>query len=173
MTSLVRRLVKRPWAPSFDPIVRDAMLAIARSRRRDNAPSRAATDALYRRGNAVRPLLLGHRGAMARAPENTLGSFQAAVDDGGDGVELDVQLSADAVPVVLHDDLLDRTTNLVGKPIRFGADELDDADAGSWFANGAWKPREKIPRLDEVFARIGRGNVVNVELKGPTPLTLG
>ncbi len=170
MTSLVRRLVKRPWAPQLDPIVRDAMLTVARARRREHPASQAATEALYRRCGSVRPLLLGHRGAMARAPENTLGAFRAAVDDGADGFELDVQLTADGVPVVLHDDTLDRTTDLSGKPIRYAADELDDADAGSWLPG--W-PREKVPRLAEVFDALGAGHVVNVELKGPTPLTLG
>jgi glycerophosphoryl diester phosphodiesterase len=72
---------------------------------------------------------------------------------------------------VLHDDTLDRTTNLRGKPLRFAADELDEADAGSWFEG--WKQPEKVPRLDEVLAGVGARNVVNVELKGPTPYSLG
>ena len=107
---------------------------------------------------------------MARAPENTLGAFNAAIADGADGIELDTQLTADAVAIVLHDDTLDRTTNLKGSPIRRSADELDDADAGTWF--GAWG-KEKVPRLTEVFAALPAGSIINVELKGPTPLSLG
>ncbi|OGQ13990.1 MAG: hypothetical protein A2138_17565 [Deltaproteobacteria bacterium RBG_16_71_12] len=118
----------------------------------------------------MRPLVLGHRGASARAPENTLGAFAAALDDGGDGVELDVQLTADAVPVALHDGTLDRTTDLAGSPIRHEARELDHADAGSWFRG--WG-REKVPRLAEVLASVPARTVVNVELKGPTPRVLG
>lgn len=174
-SSLVRRLVKQPWLTTLDPLVREAALTIATARRGAGPrPSSAATDALYRRGdpsNAPRALLLGHRGAMARAPENTLGAFRAAIDDGGDGVELDVQLTADAVPVVLHDDTLDRTTTLRGHPIRFEASELDACDAGSWFPG--WTDDEKVPRLAEVFQLLPASSVVNVELKGPTPLTLG
>lgn len=113
-----------------------------------------------------RPLLLGHRGAMAVAPENTLGAFRRAVDDGGDGVELDVQLSRDDVPIVLHDDTLDRTTDGRGLPIELSADELARLDAGSWFPG--WG-REKVPTLDEVLAALPDGAVCNVELKGPTP----
>ena len=169
MTSLVRRLVKQPWLTALDPLVREAALTIATARRGTRPrPSSAATEALYR---GRRPLLLGHRGAMARAPENTLGAFRAALDDGGDGVELDVQLTADAVPIVLHDDTLDRTTSLTGYPIRFEASELDDCDAASWFPG--WTSPEKVPRLDEVFRAMPKGSVVNVELKGPTPRTLG
>lgn len=172
--SIVRRLVRQPWLSSWDPLVREAALTVARARRRQAPPSQRNTDALYVRpgkdGDVVRPILLGHRGAMARAPENTLGAFRAAMDDGGDGVELDTQLSADAVPIVLHDDTLDRTTDLKGLPIRYAADELDHADAGTWF--GTWG-HEKIPRLDEVFRALPAGSVINVELKGPTPLTLG
>lgn len=169
-----RRIVRGPLVPTFDPVVRGAALAVTAARRRGNAGAKAATAALARiyhdgSGNA-RPLLLGHRGAMARAPENTLGSFRAAMADGGDGVELDVQLSGDAVPIVLHDDTLDRTTSLRGLPIRHAAEELDSADAGSWFYG--WRS-EKVPRLAEVFEALPESAVINVELKGPTPLDLG
>jgi glycerophosphoryl diester phosphodiesterase len=161
---IVRRVVKEPWLSALDPLVRDASLKLTRIAGMHRA-SRAASDAM------PTPMLLGHRGAMARAPENTLGAFRAALDDGAHGVELDVQLSADAVPVVLHDDTLDRTTSLTGYPIRYEASELDTCDAGSWFTG--WQKREKVPRLDEVFRALPKGTVVNVELKGPTPLSLG
>jgi glycerophosphoryl diester phosphodiesterase len=168
---LVRRLVRAPWLPGLDPLIREAALVAAAVRRRNPPRSTEATHALYQRGRSRRPILLGHRGAMARAaPENTLGAFRAAMDDGADGVELDVQLTGDAVPIVLHDDTLDRTTTLQGEPLRHAADELDEADAGTWF--GSWG-REKVPRLAEVFEALPEGSVINVELKGPTPLSLG
>lgn len=169
----VRRLVRGPLVPALDPMVRDVVLSLAAARRSRAAPSAGATAALYTPRGApgpARPLLFGHRGAMARAPENTLGAFRAAFDDGGDGVELDVQLSGDAVPIVLHDDTLDRTTNLRGLPLRHAAEELDHADAGSWFHG--WQS-EKVPRLDEVLRAAPDGAVINVELKGPTPMDLG
>ena len=107
---------------------------------------------------------------MARAPENTLGAFAAAYADGGDGVELDTQLSKDDVPIVLHDDTLDRTSVLHGSPRAFLASELDRADVGTWFTHAdVPAPREKVPRLDEVLKAAPDGAVVNVELKGPTP----
>lgn len=59
----------------------------------------------------TRPLLLGHRGAPFDAPENTIASFQMALDAGADGVELDVQLSGDGIPAVIHDETLERTTD--------------------------------------------------------------
>ena len=55
------------------------------------------------------PLIIGHRGAHARAPENTLGAFKMALDAGADGIEFDVHLARDGVPVVIHDATLKRT----------------------------------------------------------------
>ncbi len=55
------------------------------------------------------PLILGHRGASALAPENTIAAFARAMHDGADGVEFDVRLSRDQVPVVIHDSTLKRT----------------------------------------------------------------
>ncbi len=117
------------------------------------------------------PLILGHRGAMARAPENTLGAFEAAIVDGAHGVELDTTLSGDSVPIVLHDDTLDRTTNVNGKPTDYDADELGAIDAAADFPG--WHRREKVPRLDEVFRAMPDGAVVNVELKGPSAPWVG
>lgn len=162
----MRRALGGPWLRALDPL----LIELATSAARAHGPARDRLEGWYRRGDSTRPLVLGHRGASARAPENTLGAFSAAMVDGGDGVELDVQLTADAVPVVLHDDTLDRTTNLRGSPIRHEARELDEADAGSWF--GGWG-KEKVPRLAEVLANMPAGAVVNVELKGPTPRVLG
>jgi glycerophosphoryl diester phosphodiesterase len=163
----------------LDGLFRQAALqAVAARRAADPSLPRAAKralDAFYVDGQ---PLLLGHRGAMARAPENTLGAFRAALADGADGVELDVTLSGDSVPVVIHDDTVDRTTNVMGKPSDFDADELAAVDAGSWF-DPAWRS-EGVPRLAEVFTMMPHdmrghavGAVVNVELKGPSPAYVG
>ncbi len=117
-------------------------------------------DRLYR---SRQPLVFGHRGASASAPENTLPAFQAAIEQGADGVELDVQLSADGVPVVIHDDTVDRTTDGHGRVTGLSLAELRALDAGRFRGNAFAGTR--IPTLDEVF-ELARGHLlVNVELK--------
>ncbi len=109
------------------------------------------------------PLVFGHRGASASAPENTLPAFQAALDQGADGVELDVQLTADGVPVVIHDDTVDRTTDGRGPVAARTLEELKRLDAGARF--GAAFAGTRVPTLGEVF-ELARGRLlVNVELK--------
>lgn len=83
-----------------------------------------------------RPLILGHRGASAVAPENTLAAFARAICDGADGIEFDVRLSRDQVPVVIHDASLKRT-GLVDKLVgELTAEELQKIDVGHWFVKG-------------------------------------
>ncbi len=79
------------------------------------------------------PLIIGHRGASAHAPENTLAAFQMAVDVGADGVEFDVQLAKDGVPMVIHDDNLMRTGLRPERVADLTAKQLNKIDAGSWF----------------------------------------
>lgn len=84
------------------------------------------------RGIAV-PLIVGHRGASASAPENTLAAFERAIADGADGLEFDVRLAKDGVAVVIHDETLLRTA---GKQVRvadLASDALRRANVGSWF----------------------------------------
>lgn len=80
-----------------------------------------------------RPLIIGHRGAAGEAPENTLAAFELALDQGADGVEFDVHLTADGVPVVIHDFRLERTTSGRGRVRRHTLAQLRRLDAGSWF----------------------------------------
>ncbi len=113
-----------------------------------------------------RILNFGHRGASHDAPENTLAAFELAAHYGADGIELDVSLTADGVPIVIHDDTLDRTTDGSGDAGSFPLAEIKRLDAGRWF-----DPRfagEQIPTLDEVFEAVGRRLLINVELKGFT-----
>jgi glycerophosphoryl diester phosphodiesterase len=109
-----------------------------------------------------RPLVLGHRGASASAPENTLAAFRRALADGADGVELDVWRCATGEVVVIHDE---ETTRTCGE--RLGVPEASLAalrrlDAGSW--KGAGFRGERIPLLGEVLEALP-GAIVNVELK--------
>ena len=110
-----------------------------------------------------RPLRIAHRGASARAPENTLAAFAAAIQDGADAIELDVQRTEDGVPVVLHDPTLDRTTDGRGPLAATTLEALRRLDAGAWFA-----PRfrgERVPTLLEAL-ECARGRCgLNVELK--------
>ena len=104
------------------------------------------------------PLNIGHRGASGEAPENTLAAFELALRQGADGVEFDVQLSSDGVPMVIHDALLDRTTSARGRVCECRASALRRLDAGSWF-NRHFPSRARqryagarIPLLSEVLA---------------------
>ena len=81
----------------------------------------------------LRPLIIAHRGASALAPENTLAAFRRAIADGADGVEFDVRLSKDRVPVVIHDSTLGRTAGIKKRVADLTAEELSRLDAGSWF----------------------------------------
>ena len=111
------------------------------------------------------PLVFGHRGASAYAPENTLAAFRLALEQGADGIELDVILSADSVPVVIHDDTLDRTTSGHGPVSRLTLGELKRLAAGYPARFGAQFSAERIPTLAEVFETCGAQTVINIELK--------
>jgi glycerophosphoryl diester phosphodiesterase len=108
------------------------------------------------------PILFGHRGACAHAPENTLASFEMALQHGADAIELDAKMSVDNEVMVIHDQTVDRTTNGHGRVNELPLSTLRSLDAGSFF-----DPKfagEKIPTLDEVFERMGRRIYINVEL---------
>lgn len=81
----------------------------------------------------MKPLIIAHRGASTLAPENTLAAFQKAIDDGAEGIEFDVQLAKDGVPVVFHDFLLKRICRREGRVSDFTVAELQKFDAGTWF----------------------------------------
>lgn len=117
--------------------------------------------------------IVAHRGAPEDAPENTVPAFEEAVEAGADMVEVDVQLSADGVPFLFHDDTPERTTDVdevfpdrVEDPITsFTWDELQQLDAGTWFRGGFEGTR--IPSLDDVAAAVGPDVGVDIELKSP------
>jgi glycerophosphoryl diester phosphodiesterase len=112
---------------------------------------------------SARPEVIAHRGFSAIAPENTLRAFEEAIACGADRVELDVALTRDGVPVVIHDDLLDRTTDGRGPLCDIDWDALRRLDAGTWF--GAGFRGERVPSLDEVLdLTLGR-IPLNVEIK--------
>jgi len=77
--------------------------------------------------------IIGHRGASAIAPENTLAAFEQAIADGADGIEFDVRLARDGVPVVIHDATLKRTARRAGLIASLSSTELRQIDVGTWF----------------------------------------
>jgi glycerophosphoryl diester phosphodiesterase len=105
----------------------------------------------------AQPLIIGHRGASADAPENTIAAFTRALRDGADGIEFDVRLARDGVPVVIHDATLQRTGLMNGVIAELSSSQLKTIDVGSWFnhahPNGASAEyaRETVPTLAQVF----------------------
>lgn len=138
----------------------------------------------------------GHRGASGYAPENTMPAFEKALAIGADVIEFDVHLSRDGRVVVIHDDMLDRTTNGQGPVRQYAWEDLKKLDAGSWFdrKNEAVRlgqvevppgtrplpvPEEKfagttIPLLEEVLEWSTAVRMpVSIEIKAPWPFYHG
>ncbi|MFP4698544.1 MAG: glycerophosphodiester phosphodiesterase family protein [Eubacteriales bacterium] len=97
----------------------------------------------------MKPYIIAHRGASGIAPENTIVSFQKAIDQGAEGIELDVHLTKDEIPVVIHDETIDRTTDGSGYIKDFTFEELNRYDAGNYFDKKFMN--EKIPTLEQVL----------------------
>lgn len=116
-----------------------------------------------------RPLVFAHRGGAKLAPENTMTAIDNGMALGADGLEIDVQLSADGVPVVIHDQTLDRTTDRTGPVRDLRASELARVDAAFQFEiNGGHPFRGQgigVPILDDVLAKHPKTRVI-IEMKG-------
>lgn len=110
------------------------------------------------------PQIISHRGASAYAPENTIVAFKKAKLLGASMVEFDVMLSADQIPVVIHDENIKRTTDSKGRVIDFSLEQLQTFDAGRWFAR-KYKG-EQIPSFKMVLETLNTLQMcANVELK--------
>ncbi len=109
------------------------------------------------------PFIWAHRGTSARAPENTMAAFGLALEEGADGIELDIHLSQDGVPVVIHDETLARTTDGEGRVAEVSWFELRQLDAGRWFSDVY--AGEPIPELASVLKRFGGLVRLNLEVK--------
>lgn len=109
-------------------------------------------------------LIFAHRGSAGTHPENTMAAFEAAVKAGAEGLEIDIHLTKDGVPVVIHDDTVDRTTNGTGRVKDYTLEELKKLDAGSWF--NANFEGAVIPTLEEVLHWMSPTSLLlNIELK--------
>ena len=104
------------------------------------------------------PLCIAHRGASARAPENTLRAFECACALGADGIELDVQTTRDGIPVVFHDEDLGRLTGRAGRLADCSRDEIGRLRVGG----------EPIPSLQEALAFARSRMLVQIEIKKGT-----
>ncbi len=116
----------------------------------------------------ARPLVFAHRGGSALGPENTIAAFDRGMAAGADGIELDVHLSSDGVPVVHHDSTLDRTTNAAGPIGARTAAELARVDAAFHFAPAEGFPLRGqgvgIPTLADVLARYPVRTIVEMKM---------
>lgn len=93
-----------------------------------------------------KPLIIAHRGASALAPENTPAAFEKAISDGAEGIEFDIQLAKDGVPVVFHDYDLKRLGRREGNLSDFTSEELQNLDVGTWFnLKNPHRANEKFP----------------------------
>ena len=124
-------------------------------------------------------LVVAHRGAPAAAPENTMDAFRRAVEMGADAVELDVHLTADGMLVVMHDETVERTTDLTGSIASMTIEQIRVADVGFRFAaaDGSFPFRGKgltVPTFEEVLAWLpeGIGLVVEVKARAATAPTI-
>ncbi|WP_259126153.1 glycerophosphodiester phosphodiesterase [Leucobacter aridicollis] len=109
--------------------------------------------------------IISHRGAAALAPENTLAAMRIAFDQGVDFVEADLHLTADGVPVLMHDPTVDRTTTGTGPVANLTLAQIQGLDAGSWF-DGAFAG-ERVPTLEAFLDELAPTNSrALIELKG-------
>lgn len=106
--------------------------------------------------SADTPLIIAHRGASADLPENTLAAFALAAEQGADGIELDVQFSADNQIVIFHDATLERLTGSKRKVSQLSTAELKGIDLGM---------EQTIPTLDELLEMMGPRLLYNIEIK--------
>lgn len=102
--------------------------------------------------------IIAHRGACGHEPENTLASFKKAMQQGADAIEFDVHVLKSGELIVIHDHMVDRTTNGTGYVENFSLNDLRKLNAG----NG-----EKVPLLSEVFDLVDKKIPIHIELKGP------
>ena len=120
------------------------------------------------------PTVIGHRGSAGEAPENTLASFALGLETGAAILESDVHLTRDGVPVLLHDDAVDRTTDGCGRVAALSLAELRALDAGHRFSTDGGRTHPfrgrglRVPTLEEALAAFPEARF-NLELKEGLP----
>ena len=122
-------------------------------------------------GGMPQPLVIAHRGASADAPEHTIAAFELALDQGADGIEMDVHLSKDEHPIVIHDFTLERTSDGAGPVRERTVRELKRLDGGGW--RGRPFRGQRIQTLQEVLERFRDRTRFWIDLKGGSDLYPG
>jgi glycerophosphoryl diester phosphodiesterase len=117
---------------------------------------------------ADHPIVVAHRGASAEQPENTIEAFEAAIDAGADAVEFDVRLTADGVPVVMHDPYVDRTTDGSGSVEKLPIGEI--RELGIALPGGG---ATSVPTLEEALSCLTGRAAADVELKNDDYAPMG
>lgn len=139
----------------------------------DPAPVHAANmfETLHSPGETA--WVAGHRGGKDGAPENTVPAFELALASDADFIETDLQLTSDGVPVLMHDFMLDRTTNGSGPVWASTWKQVSALDAGSWY--DASFAGTRVPRLDDLLDLLAPSTKrLILELKGSwTPEQVG
>ena len=122
--------------------------------------------------NRPRPVIIGHRGAAGSAPENSLASFQQALEEGAQILESDIHVTSDGFPILLHDSTVDRTTNGTGEAHQLSLSEIQALDASANFsaasgvqAQTSFESPVRIPTLREAFEAFPNA-AFNLEIKG-------
>jgi glycerophosphoryl diester phosphodiesterase len=115
-------------------------------------------------GEKIMTVNYAHRGASGYCPENTMIAFETAIEMGCTGIETDVQMTKDGVLVLIHDEMVNRTTDSIGFVKDYTYNEINKLDAGSWY--GREFKDTRIPTVEE-FLLLASGNkiVVNFEIK--------
>ncbi|MFB1050431.1 glycerophosphodiester phosphodiesterase [Paraliobacillus sp. JSM ZJ581] len=112
----------------------------------------------------MKTIIYAHRGASKHAPENTLPAFELAYESGADGIETDVQLTKDGIPILFHDETVRRTTNGTGFIQDYTFEQLQKLDAGAWFSKHYANTR--IMSLEQFLLWTTNKNLIlNLELK--------
>ena len=114
-------------------------------------------------GERKQMMITAHRGASHGAPENTMAAVELAIAEQADYVEIDVRMTADGVPVLMHDRALFRTTGVVNEIADVTFEEISSYDAGIRYAEEF--EGEKVPGLQEILEEYGRKIKFNIELK--------
>ena len=119
-------------------------------------------------------MVVAHRGASTKAPENTMEAYRLGVEAGADAIELDVHLTADGQLAVIHDETLERTTDRTGRVADMTMDQIREADAGANFTrqgDSGWPFRGeglRVPTLPEVLDWLPDGVGLVIEIKART-----